>query len=539
MNKDDQKRSIENLPEKIQSRHDLWAGRNYFRIKNFETKYNTIDMTYSLGHSYESIIESFDFPVITRFKLEPLNKQKAERILAGLLSSRHAEMKFHYGKKSHIYEDLKRESSEVEFLSDRVRNQKNSMFYMDLSFRIIGRDPLDLKENAQRFETAMNYLGIVNRRISNLNQRTLRGSFSLKRRKDNPYIIDSRSASSILPIYPTPNPGRGVLVGIDSINEKPVIIDSFQNESFNSVILGETGSGKSFFSKIFLRRSIASGNAQKIFIVDPLNEYSAGMFGPGSVEIILRKGDLLDLSGEGDLDRELISPLASIVSGTIFGDDRMKKEIENDIILFSGENPDEKNYEILHRIWNKYGLNSGGSKTFNVINSKSWMSDDVKVVIFKTNILEEETSESLLPELILSIFAYSVNNPETRKMLVIDEAHLALSNSHASGILSNLSRHSRHYMLSIISITQSLDDLFAHRENRSLLANTASIFVFRTRSMKEEYSKMLNLEGFEEPEFHSLLGGKTVDYSECFLIRRKRLIKLRIISTENERKKAR
>jgi len=539
MNKDDQKRSIENLPEKIQSRHDLWAGRNYFRIKNFETKYNTIDMTYSLGHSYESIIESFDFPVITRFKLEPLNKQKAERILAGLLSSRHAEMKFHYGKKSHIYEDLKRESSEVEFLSDRVRNQKNSMFYMDLSFRIIGRDPLDLKENAQRFETAMNYLGIVNRRISNLNQRTLRGSFSLKRRKDNPYIIDSRSASSILPIYPTPNPGRGVLVGIDSINEKPVIIDSFQNESFNSVILGETGSGKSFFSKIFLRRSIASGNAQKIFIVDPLNEYSAGMFGPGSVEIILRKGDLLDLSGEGDLDRELISPLASIVSGTIFGDDRMKKEIENDIILFSGENPDEKNSEILHRIWNKYGLNSGGSKTFNVINSKSWMSDDVKVVIFKTNILEEETSESLLPELILSIFAYSVNNPETRKMLVIDEAHLALSNSHASGILSNLSRHSRHYMLSIISITQSLDDLFAHRENRSLLANTASIFVFRTRSMKEEYSKMLNLEGFEEPEFHSLLGGKTVDYSECFLIRRKRLIKLRIISTENERKKAR
>jgi len=538
MNKDDQKRSIENLPEKIQSRHDLWAGRNYFRIKNFETKYNTIDMTYSLGHSYESIIESFDFPVITRFKLEPLNKQKAERILAGLLSSRHAEMKFHYGKKSHIYEDLKRESSEVEFLSDRVRNQKNSMFYMDLSFRIIGRDPLDLKENAQRFETAMNYLGIVNRRISNLNQRTLRGSFSLKRRKDNPYIIDSRSASSILPIYPTPNPGRGVLVGIDSINEKPVIIDSFQNESFNSVILGETGSGKSFFSKIFLRRSIASGNAQKIFIVDPLNEYSAGMFGPGSVEIILRKGDLLDLSGEGDLDRELISPLASIVSGTIFGDDRMKKEIENDIILFSGENPDEKNSEILHRIWNKYGLNSGGSKTFNVINSKSWMSDDVKVVIFKTNILEEETSESLLPELILSIFAYSVNNPETRKMLVIDEAHLALSNSHASGILSNLSRHSRHYMLSIISITQSLDDLFAHRENRSLLANTASIFVFRTRSMKEEYSKMLNLEGFEEPEFHSLLGGKTVDYSECFLIRRKRLIKLRIISTENERKKA-
>ena len=538
MNKDDQKRSIENLPEKIQSRHDLWAGRNYFRIKNFETKYNTIDMTYSLGHSYESIIESFDFPVITRFKLEPLNKQKAERILAGLLSSRHAEMKFHYGKKSHIYEDLKRESSEVEFLSDRVRNQKNSMFYMDLSFRISGRDPLDLKENAERFETAMNYLGIVNRRISNLNQRTLRGSFSLKRRKDNPYIIDSRSASSILPIYPTPNPGRGVLVGIDSINEKPVIIDSFQNESFNSVILGETGSGKSFFSKIFLRRSIASGNAQKIFIVDPLNEYSAGMFGPGSVEIVLRKGDLLDLSGEGDLDRELISPLASIVSGTIFGDDRMKKEIENDIILFSGENPDEKNSEILHRIWNKYGLNSGGSKTFNVINSKSWMSDDVKVVIFKTNILEEETSESLLPELILSIFAYSVNNPETRKMLVIDEAHLALSNSHASGILSNLSRHSRHYMLSIISITQSLDDLFAHQENRSLLANTASIFVFRTRSMKEEYSKMLNLEGFEEPDFHSLLGGKTVDYSECFLIRRKRLIKLRIISTENERKKA-
>ena len=538
MEKDQDRRHDGDLPETIQSSHVLWTGRNYFRLKNYETTYNTIDMNYSLGHSYESVVESFDFPVIIRLKLEPVNKLKTERILAGLLSSRHAEMKFHYGKKSHIFQDLKRESSEVEFLSDRVRNQGNSMFYMDLSFSISGKDPLDLKENAHRFETAMNYLGIVNHRISNINERTLRSSFSLKRRKDHPYIIDSRSASSILPVYSTPDPGKGVLVGIDSVNEKPVIIDSFQNESFNSVILGETGSGKSFFSKIFLRRSMASGNADKIFIVDPLNEYSPRMFGPGSVEINFRKGDMLDLSGGGPLNSDLTSPLASIVSGTIFGDDRMKREIENDIIGFSVENPEEKTPEILHRIWNKYGMNSNGSKTLNIINSESWMSDHIKVVIFKTNILEEETSESLLPELILSIFAYSVNNPNTRKMLVIDEAHLALSNSHASGILSNLSRHSRHYMLSIISITQSLDDLFAHQENRSLLANTASVFVFRTRSMKDEYAKMLNLEGFEEPDFHSLLGGKTVDYSECFLIRRKRLMKLRIISTEDERRKA-
>ncbi|WP_393970648.1 DUF87 domain-containing protein [Oxyplasma meridianum] len=528
----------EKLTETFQSRHDLWVGRNYFRNRNYETTYNTVDMTYSLGHSFESIIESFDFPVITRLKLEPIDKQKTERIIASLLASRHAEMKFHYGKKSHLYEDLKRESGEVEFLSDRVRNQGNSLFHMDLSFRISGKDPLDLKDNAYRFETAMNYLGIVNRRINNVSYRTIKNSFSLNRRRDTPYIIDSRSVSSILPVYSTPSPGKGVFVGMDSIDEKPVFIDSFQNESFNSVILGETGSGKSFFSKVFLRRSISSGNADKIFIVDPLNEYSADMFGPNSVEINFRKGDILELSREGPLDNDLISPLASIISGTIYGDDGMRKDIENDIRFYSEENSGTTISHILHRIWSKYGMDSKGSKTFNIIKSQSWMSNDTRVVIFKTNILEEETSNSLLPELILSIFAYSVNNPETRKMLVIDEAHLALSNRHTSGILSNLSRHSRHYMLSIVSITQSLDDLFFHQENRSLLANTASIFVFRTRSMKGEYAKMLNLEGFEEPDFHSLLGGKTIDYSECFLIKRKRLIKLRIISTKEERRKA-
>ena len=520
----------------IHSRHDFWTGRNYFRIRNYETMYKTIDMTYSLGHSYESIIESFDFPIIARFKLEPLERQKSDRILAGLLSSRHAEMRFHYGKKSHLYEDLKRESGEVEFLSDRVRNQDNTMFYLDMAFEVMGRDPLELKENTYRFESAMNYLGILNRRISNINGRTLRNHFSLKRRRENPYIIDSRSVSSILPVYSTPQPGKGVFVGIDSMNEKPVIIDSFQNESFNSVIVGETGSGKSFFSKIFLRRSIASGNAGKIFIVDPLNEYAADMFGPGAVEINFRKGDLLDLSLGGSLDTDLISPLASIISSTIFGDDRMKKEIENHIESVLQENPEEKAADIIHSIWSKYGMNSSGSKALNFISSESWMSDHISVVIFKTDILEEETSESLLPELILSIFVYSVHTPGTKKMLVIDEAHLALSNRSASGILSNLSRHSRHYMLSIISITQSLDDLFAYRDNKSLLANTSSIFVFRTRSMKEEYAKMLNLEGFGEPDFHSLLGGKTMDYSECFLIKRRRLIKIRIISTENERR---
>ena len=537
MDKNKDKNFTKDSLETIQSIHDFWAGRNYFRIKNYETTYKTIDMTYSMGHSFESIIESFDFPVMAKFKLEPVERQKTERILAGLLSSRHAEMRFHYGKKSHLYEDLKRESGEVEFLSDRVRNQDNTMFYLDMAFSIMGRDPLELKENTYRFESAMNYLGILNRRISNINERTLRSYFSLKKRRDNPYIIDSRSVSSILPVYSTPPPGKGVLVGIDSVNEKPVIIDSFENESFNSVIVGETGSGKSFFTKIFLRRSIASGNAGKIFIVDPLNEYNTDMFGPGSVEINFRKGDLLDLSLGGSLDTDTISPMASIISGTIFGDDRMRKEIETHIEAVLRENPEEKTSGIIHRIWSKYGMNSVGSKGLNIIDSESWMRDDIRVVIFKTNILEEETSESLLPELILSIFVYSVLTPRTKKMLVIDEAHLALSNRNASGILSNLSRHSRHYMLSIISITQSLDDLFAHRDNKSLLANTSSIFVFRTRSMKEEYAKMLNLEGFGEPDFHSLLGGKTVDYSECFLIKRKRLIKLRVISTENERRR--
>ncbi|MHB8358258.1 MAG: helicase HerA domain-containing protein [Thermoplasmataceae archaeon] len=520
----------------VLSEHRFWTGVNYFKLGNFQVLYHTVDMVYSLGHSYASLLESFDFPVLTRLKLEPIDKTRTERMLAGLLSSRHAEMKFHYGKRSQIYEEMKRESSEIEFLSDRVRNQGNKLFYLDLRFRIMGRDPLELKENASRFESAMNYLGFSNRRFSNINGRNLKKIFSLKRGMDDPYIIDARSVSSILPVYSTAKPENGVLVGIDSVNGKPFLIDSFQNESFNTVILGETGSGKSFFSKVFLRRSIASGNAEKIFIIDPLNEYSASLFGPDSVEINFKKGDILDISGQGPFNQDLVSPLATILSGTIFGDDHMKSEIERDIGYFVHEKPEESSSDIIHRIWMKYGPNNGRSQKFNVISSESWMREHVKVVIFKVNILEEETSESLLPELILSLFAYSVQTPGLKKMLVIEEAHLALSSRYTSGILSNLSRHSRHYMLSIISITQSIDDLFSHRENRSLLANTSSIFVFRTRSMRMEYAKMLNLEGFDEPEFHSLLGGRTVDYSECYFIRRRELFKIRIISTENERK---
>lgn len=536
MNRKDVLKKDEADSASVTSEHHFWTGRNYFKLENFQTVYHTIDMVYSYGHSYSSLLESFDFPVTTRMKLEPMDKLKTERLLGGLLSSRHAEMKFHYGRRSHTFEDLKRESGEVEFLSDRVKNQGNRLFYMDLRFRMIGKDPLELKENVSRFESAMNYMGFVNRRSSNINQRTIRRLFSLIRESEDPYIIDARSVSSILPVYSAPEPESGVLIGIDSVNGKPFFMDSFQNESFNTAILGETGSGKSFFSKVFLRRSIASGNVDKIFIIDPLNEYSAGIFGPDSVEISFKKGDMLDISGQAPFNHDLLSPVSSILSGTIFGDDRMKDQIGRDIESIIHENPDRRSSEILHSIWDKYGPDSGRSMKFNIINSESWMSDHVKVVIFKTNILEEETSESLLPELILSLFAYSVQTPSMKKMLVIEEAHLALSSKYTSGILSNLSRHSRHYMLSIISITQSIDDLFSHVENRSLLANTSSIFVFRTRSMKSEYAKMLNLEGFPEPDFHSLLGGKTVDYSECYLIRRKELFKIRIISTVNERK---
>jgi len=77
----------------------------------------------------------------------------------------------------------------------------------------------------------------------------------------------------------------GIFLGLNQITGGPVIFDPCIRENTNIAILGKSGSGKSYASKIMLRRLVEQYPSAAFFVIDPESEYVLPMsqLCPGTV----------------------------------------------------------------------------------------------------------------------------------------------------------------------------------------------------------------------------------------------------------------
>jgi Cdc6-like AAA superfamily ATPase len=88
-------------------------------------------------------------------------------------------------------------------------------------------------------------------------------------------VVDTTTASTFFPFVSADlieNPG-GIFLGINQLTGAPVVFDPHLRMNQNLLIMGKSGSGKSFTSKILLTRLLQKHPNLAFFIVDPENEY--------------------------------------------------------------------------------------------------------------------------------------------------------------------------------------------------------------------------------------------------------------------------
>jgi len=108
-------------------------------------------------------------------------------------------------------------------------------------------------------------------------------------------IVDTTTASTFFPFVSADlieSPG-GVFLGVNRLTGAPVVFDPYLRMNQNTIIMGKSGSGKSFTSKILLTRLLEKHKNLAFFIVDPENEY-------GTVGRLLG-ADVLDITTERQL----------------------------------------------------------------------------------------------------------------------------------------------------------------------------------------------------------------------------------------------
>ena len=145
-------------------------------------------------------------------------------------------------------------------------------------------------------------------------------------------VADTTTVSTFFPFVSADlieSPG-GVFLGVNRLTGAPVVFDPYLRMNQNLLILGKSGSGKSFTSKILLTRLLQKHCNMAFFIVDPENEY--GEVGR------LAGADILDITTEKQLGLDPIR---------IFSDN---KDTAASILADLAGISDNRNYQELRSI---------------------------------------------------------------------------------------------------------------------------------------------------------------------------------------------
>src|SRR3989344_2056961 len=65
---------------------------------------------------------------------------------------------------------------------------------------------------------------------------------------------------------------EGIMFGVNESNNIPIVLNQYNFTNYNGLVLGSSGSGKSFFVKLYIIRNLLKG--MQTYIIDPQGEYT-------------------------------------------------------------------------------------------------------------------------------------------------------------------------------------------------------------------------------------------------------------------------
>ena len=384
-------------------------------------------------------------------------------------------------------------------LRDKIQRGQEKLFQMAIYVTLRANSLTELDKVTKLLETTLSarlfYSKVARYQQLEAMQSILpRGQDQLNQKRN----LDSSSAALAFPFMSSELVQEsGILYGVNKSNNSLVILDRFSLHNANSIVFAQSGSGKSYATKVEILRQLMQGT--KVLVIDPEREYKLLTESVGGTYIKLSAKskekinpfdlattfhNIHDLSEHAQDLTEVISLMAEGLSP------REKAAVDKAILKIykeaSAKQPLlEDLYAELHvlgqlKLCERLEKYISGSLA-EVFNAQTNIKLDNRLVIFDIKDLPESLRQIMM--LIISSFVQNqVKARPEKRLLIIDEGWMLLEHEESARFVAGLVRRARKYYLGVSIITQQANDFLKNDYGRAIASQSALRILMRQDS---------------------------------------------------------
>lgn len=321
---------------------------------------------------------------------------------------------------------------------------------------------------------------------------------------------------------------RGVMLGIDR-NQSPVVLDVFDERapSYNSVVLGQTGAGKTFATLMLMMRHLMLGN--RVVIIDPQGNINLDFLEPdiyqrvvvgssqasvnvldvvheeigSQVEMATALLRLLGVHSDRQLERALLDETLTALYAPVYEGKMQESPRIPDLLAWlekrsSASASVRETAEALALALRAY---TGGSRAGMFGRTTIDFRLDRAVNVFDVSGLPQQGLGGNLRAALLSILVANINQGIRARrragdrapiLFFVDEIGVLIRDAVVANYISSEYKTARARLVGMVVADQDLHSLLGPRDERGLhhgipmLANSANVFLFNQKESELE-----------------------------------------------------
>jgi len=513
---------------------DSWfqVGERYgeaLYLDNIANWMNSNFLSDICGVNFESVITLHVHPIPQTDAIKLIHNQSVN-ITAELMNKQKNAMQNNVNPEF-VSMDLKKAKEQIDALQDDIANRDQKLFFTSMTIVHFANSKEELGEQRTVIKNIGGKHMCSFKPLFFQQERGLATVLPLGIDKINvSRLLTTESLGVFIPFDEVNQFDEGgFYYGVNAINKSLIVYNRLKGQNYNGLVLGASGSGKSFSSKREMSSAILNTDAD-VYIIDPDGEYTplANAFDGSIIKIAPGNGVYinpfdLDIDNSYDSEENPITTKVDFVCGmleTMLGSnaalspsqktivDRCVRQIYRPYLEHLQELPplpngkrvtiDRTHCPTMQNLFDALlsqpqqeaqqlalVMETYTTGSFDTFAHRTNVNLDNRVIVYDIKNIGANLRELALKVCLNDVWTKMMENKRKNKWtwFYIDEFHLLLSNASTSEFLKSVWKRARKWQGVPTGITQNVEDLLLSPAARAIINNSSFVYMLNQSAM--------------------------------------------------------